>query len=131
MRYSLELDVARRCFTVITQGEGNAEGLMASMEAVAHHPQWRVGYSVLVDHRKLCLAELSNSGIENISHGFIELRKAFGDGRCAIVLAKDVDFGLARAWEMITADEVAMAIHIFRDIDKARCWIEAGREQLS
>ena len=46
-------------------------------------------------------------------------------GRCAIVVSRDVLFGLSRMFEVHTAS-VFEDSHVFRDRDEALEWLEAG-----
>lgn len=126
MRHSIEHDPEKRCFFVTLEGETAAEGILAAVEDLVNHPRWRPGYHALFDNRKLCGAGVPNDGVEKISYRFISLKERLGNGRCALVMGTEIDFGLGRAWEMITEDEVDMSIQIFREIGNALAWIEAA-----
>ena len=44
---------------------------------------------------------------------------------------RDIDFGIARAWELVTATEVDMQIRVFKRIDDAKRWLQEGDQEPS
>lgn len=123
MRHRIAYDEERALFIVTTEGAGQPAGIIAFLDAILAHPRWRPGLSILLDHRKLSIEGIQSPGIEEVSRYFVAIGPRLGNGRIALVMNKDVDFGIARAWEMITEDEVAISIRVFRNIDQARGWV--------
>jgi hypothetical protein len=39
-------------------------------------------------------------------------------------MKREIDFGIARAWEIVTDSDVDISINVFRQIDKAIDWLE-------
>ena len=39
---------------------------------------------------------------------------------------REVDFGIARAWENITQDDVDIKIYVFREMEEAIAWLEGN-----
>ena len=78
---------------------------------------------ILMDHRQLNLDKLTMADIDVMSHHFIKLDDRLGGGKCALVTNRDVDFGIARAWELMTGDQVAMQLYVFRSMEKAHAWL--------
>ena len=37
---------------------------------------------------------------------------------------RDIDFGIARAWEMVTEYDVETKIHVFRQMEDAKNWLK-------
>ena len=123
MKHTLEVSKNGLIFTVVTEGDGNVEGIIAFLEDIISHPQWKPGKRILLDHRELNIDEISAAGIEDVSFYFITISDKLGDGKIALVMNRDIDFGIARAWESITNLDVDIQIHVFRQLEEAINWL--------
>lgn len=123
MEHAIEVEPGGRSFTVTTTGRGSAEGIIAFLDAIVSHPSWQPGNHILLDHRKLDIAEITVEGIDRVSHHFQKIGPRLGSGKIALVMKKDIDFGIARAWELTTDAHVDMQIGVYRSMDEARMWL--------
>lgn len=130
MTHSLAVHSQERLFVVKTTGSGNASGIVAFLEDIVTSAHWELGMSVLVDHRDLNIGHLLPSEVNAVSNYFQSISADLGHGKLALVMNKDVDFGIARAWEAITSDHVDMDIFVFREIEKALTWLGFERSGL-
>jgi hypothetical protein len=78
----------------------------------------------LLDHRALRIDKITVSGIDEVSIFFKSIANELGNGKIALVMKRDIDFGIARAWEIVTDSDVDISINVFREIDKAIDWLE-------
>lgn len=124
MQHKLDVDAQHERFRIATEGDGTAEGIIDFLNAIVTHPLWKPGWSILVDHRKLSIKAIQTDGIEWVSRHFIGISDRLGPGKCALVMNREIDFGIARAWENITADHTQMQISVFRSIDEAEAWLD-------
>ena len=124
MLHTLKVSDDGSLFTVTTSGNGDLQGIIAFLEDIISHPQWKPGNFVLLDHRSLSIHEIDASGVQGVSEFFISIGAKLGKGKIALVMNRDVDFGIARHWEIITGDLVDIQINVFRDIDKATAWLK-------
>jgi hypothetical protein len=122
MEHAIEVEPDGR-FTVTTRGRGSAEGIIAFLDAIVSHPSWQPGSHILLDHRKLNIAVIAVEGIDRVSHHFQKIAPRLGSGKIALVMKKDIDFGIARAWELTTDAHVDMQIGVYRSMDEARMWL--------
>jgi hypothetical protein len=122
MEHAIEVEPDGR-FTVTTRGRGSAEGIIDFLEAIVSHPSWQPGNHILLDHRRLDIAEIAVDGIDRVSHHFQKIGPRLGSGKIALVMKKDIDFGIARAWELTTAEDVDIQIGVYRSMDEARMWL--------
>ena len=122
MKHAIEMEPDGR-FTVTTTGQGSAKGIIAFLDAIVSHPLWQPGNTILLDHRKLNIANITVEGIERVSHHFQKIGPQLGSGKIALVMKKDIDFGIARAWELTTEEDVDMQIGVYRSMDDARMWL--------
>ena len=123
MEHAIEVEPGGRSFTVTTTGPGSAEGIIAFLDAIVSHPSWQPGNHILLDHRKLDIAEITVKGIDRVSHHFQKIGPRLGNGKIALVMKKDIDFGIARAWQLTTDAHVDMQSGVYRSIDEARMWL--------
>ena len=123
MEYDIKVEPDGRFFTVTTTGPGSAEGIIAFLDAIVSHASWQPGNTILLDHRKLDIANITVEGIDRVSHHFQKIGPQLGGGKIALVMKKDIDFGIARAWELTTDAHVDMQIGVYRSIDEARMWL--------
>jgi hypothetical protein len=123
MEHAIEVEQDGRSFVVTTSGQGSAEGIIAFLDAIVSHPSWQPGHHILLDHRKLNIADITVKGIDRVSHHFQKIAPQLGGGKIALVMKKDIDFGIARAWELTTDEHVDIQIGVYRSMDEARMWL--------
>jgi hypothetical protein len=123
MTHTIEADLSSSLFVVTTEGEGSEKGVIAFLKDIIAHPEWRPGLNILLDHRRLTIDKIKEPGVKAVSMFFISISKQLGWGKLALVMNRDVDFGITRAWEIITADSVDMRIRVFRSYEEGRNWV--------
>ena len=124
MKHSLIVSGDGFLFSITTEGEGDVKGIIAFLDDIIAHPEWQPGNHILLDHRELRIHNIDASGIEEVSAYFKSIADKLGNGKIALVMNRDVDFGIARAWENITEYDVDIEINVFRDLEKAMAWLE-------
>lgn len=123
MRHRLQVDEATGLFVVTTEGDATVEGIIAFLDDIIAHPLWKPGMDILLDHRALSVLNINPRGVEKVSDYFAGISEALGNGKIALVMNKDVDFGITRAWEILTSDRTSMRINVLRSLDAAREWV--------
>ena len=123
MKHALKVSDDGLIFTVVTEGKGDVEGIIAFLKDIISHPQWEPGKRILLDHRALEIDDISASGVEDVAFYFVSISDKLGDGKIALVMNRDIDFGIARAWESITNLDVDITIHVYRKLDDAIYWL--------
>lgn len=124
MNHTLEVTEDGDKFTIRTKGDGDVKGIIAFLKDIISHPEWEPGKKILLDHRDLKLDKITVSGIEEVAVFFKSITSELGNGKIALVMTREIDFGIARAWEMVTEFDVGISIHVFRQIDKATDWLK-------
>ena len=127
MKHSLKVTENCRIFTVITEGDGDVEGIIAFLKDIIDHPQWVRGNYILLDHRALKINSITVSGREAVSEYFKSISYRLGNGKIALVMKRDVDYGIARAWEIITQDDVDIEVNVFLEYEKALDWLKNNK----
>ena len=126
MKHTITVNSNHNQFLVTTQGDGHVDGFIAFFKELVSHPQWKSGSRILMDHRELHIDGIKMNGIEIISQFFKGIGPKLGGGKLAMVMKREIDFGLARAWEILTADDVEIEIEIFRSFTEASQWLESN-----
>ena len=124
MKHTLKVSEDGSFFTIITEGEGDVEGIIAFLKDIISHPQWKPGNLILLDHRALKIDEITVSGIEDVSAYFKTISNELGNGKVALLMKREIDFGIARAWENITEYDVDIKVYVFRELEKAISWLK-------
>ena len=124
MQHTIIVDSHNHQLTVTTSGDGDVVGVVSFLEEIIVHPHWKTGNNILLDHRNLRFDKVKMDGVHRIARFFKSISPKLGDGKIAFVMNRDIDFGIARAWEILTADEVDIQIEVFRSIEKARTWLD-------
>ncbi len=123
MKHTIQISQDQSLFTVITEGDGDAQGIISFLKDIISHPEWQAGKHILLDHRKLQIDQIQLAGIEKVSDYFKTIGPKLGDGKIALVMNRHIDFGIARSWENITRHDVVIRIKVFREMDQALAWL--------
>jgi len=78
---------------------------------------------VLCDLRKASIGSLSSDQLNHIVNLSLENEGVMKGGKTAVVAPDDIDFGLARSFEMQAAGE-QRDLMVFRTYEEAMDWIE-------
>jgi hypothetical protein len=78
----------------------------------------------LLDHRALKVDKITSDGIIEVSSYVKLISNKLGTGKMALVMKRDIDFGITRAWEIMTEPDVDIEIYVFRELEKAMAWLK-------
>lgn len=104
-------------------GGADVETLKGLVKNVLEHPAWHKTIPALVDLRGFSASSLSSDDIFTLADLFKSINTVLGSGNTALVVSKEIDFGLARMWQMMTEEHVKMEIDVFMSIDEAKEWL--------
>ncbi len=124
MKHSLKVIENGLLFTIITDGDGDAEGIISVLKDIISHPLWKPGNNILLDHRALKIDAITVSENKDISTYFKSISNELGNGKIALVMKRDIDFGIARAWENMTTYDVDIKIYVFHEFERAINWLK-------
>jgi hypothetical protein len=124
LRHELTVENNGSRFVVTTHGEASVSGILAFLDDLVSHPQWKPGSQILLDHSDLDLGRIAQNGIGQVSQYFIKIAPQLGAGKIALIMNREIDYGIARAWELMTADDVDISIFVFRSVEDARKWLD-------
>ena len=105
------------------------EEVRDTLEALYASPDFDPAMNALWDVRDANLTDISSDDVRKIAQLVSGRRPKEGFSRVALVVSRDVDFGLARMYEMQLEDGSHSAVRVFRDIGEAMTWLGQGLEE--
>jgi len=118
MSIRYEIDTARSAVLVTVEGVVTAEDYFTVDEELRRDPSFRSHFCELIDLTAADLARITSDGVRRIAAHDPD-RNA--NVRTAIVAPRDLEFGIARMFEVLR--EHRSQIAVFRDMDEARRWL--------
>jgi hypothetical protein len=92
------------------------------LQEIISHPLWVAGNKILLDHRALKIDRIDTTGVAMVSVFYKIIVPKLGNGKMALDMNRDIDFGLVRAWENMKDFDVGIKINVLRSIKEAKYW---------
>ena len=99
--------------------------LLAKLDDIYSIPDFQTEMNVLWDLRNADLASFSSDDIHKIRDVVGYNWGTGGTSRAALVVSRDIDFGLSRMYEMSLESITTSKLQVFRDIDEALTWLRS------
>jgi hypothetical protein len=106
------------------KGDVNLEEFLAELKKIGREPKEIADMNSLWDLREADLAVFKQQHVEKIKNTVVHFWESSSSMKSALVVSRDVEFGLSRMYELKTSDEVPTDIITFRDYDKALEWLK-------
>ena len=104
------------------EGTLTADDLNNHLDQLLADPGYIPPMIKLVDHRNVKAYGLTSTQAEQFSMRKTTLANRFSHEKCAILVASDLSFGLARVHQAFMA-ESGIAIEVFRCFEDAKKWL--------
>jgi hypothetical protein len=115
-----------------TTGKISIQDIEKILVEIFSNSSWRVGMHLLFDNREEIFDDLSNIEVQLIAQVFTQFNEQLNNSKIALVMPKDLGYGIARMWETYTSlNERAFLTKVFRKVEEAREWIEEKDTQTS
>ena len=113
-------------FEVTTSGDAILQGYYDFTKAVLEHDEWKPGGLILLDHTKLNTGPLTVDDVQAIAIISGQYSEQLGTARVAIVVARDLDYGMTRMWQVFVENQTNSyaSAKIFRNRDEAWAWLK-------
>jgi hypothetical protein len=118
-------DLSAGIVTHIAQGELSLEEIESEFAARLLNPAFRPGLGVLWDLRGASLTGLTTRQIETLVEFNHERKDARGGGRAAIVVSQNLDYGIARVFQ-VYAEDLPWETMVFQDLEEATTWVRSS-----
>jgi hypothetical protein len=90
-------------------------------------PSWQNGFKLLCDYRAASDFNPNVSELQNLVNQDRKLRPTFDKSLCAILVASDSIFDIARVWQMMSEDSIVKSC-VFKELGQALKWLGIGAE---
>lgn len=121
MKYEVHYD--DEFFEVTTHGDAEPGGFEEFVDLLLGHEKWKPGTTFLVDHSELNAGPLTVADIHIIAEMCGRRRAQFGRARCALLVPRRIEYGMARMWEVFVEGEWDVTEHLFKSRDEAISWL--------
>jgi hypothetical protein len=121
--YNQRLDTVE----VSTHGKANPASLIEMLHSIADLCRQQKSADILVDHSELDAVLLNMDDIETLSSYTVLSKDMFRKRKCAHIVARDYQFGLVRAWEIIVELKgfTEIETRVFKNRYEAIEWISS------
>lgn len=124
-----DLNYHDEIFEVTTSGDAILQGYYDFVKAVLEHKEWKPGGLVLINNTELNTGTLTIDDINALAEISNQYREQIGKAKVAIVLDRDLDYGMARIWQTfvgLRADWQASE-KLFRNMVEAEAWLNSTK----
>jgi hypothetical protein len=110
-------------FEVKTSGDAEFGKFRDILETLVTHEKWKPGSAFLINHTELNASPLTIDDMRNIAklNGLYSTK--IGQSKCAHLLARDLEYGLARMWQAYVENEWEVTEKLFKSRDEAIVWL--------
>ena len=119
-RFDLEAGVR---FHTVT-GELTIEIILAELSETYAHPDFRAGQHAVWDLTD-ANGSVSRKEIRSLAAAVRDAFPGAEQVRVAVIVSRDVHYGISRMYEQILDDDAPIRIGVFRDEDEALGWLDA------
>jgi len=120
-----KIDAETGLRTHVLIGSVSQEEVEEALEEVYSRSGFLPDADTLCDLREADLGQLSHAVIKSIADYVAKNRGAKSGARTAIVVGRNLAFGLARMYEQMLEAQSPSDVAVFRDMDEAMAWLEA------
>lgn len=124
MPISYRIDVERNLVLTTASGTLTDDDVLQFKARLVRDPDFRPGMKELSDIRNITRLDVTAAGIRAMVEQDQRDRAVVASHRLALVVSKDLDFGMARMYQTLT-ESTMKNVGVFRDIDKANAWLQS------
>lgn len=111
----------------IVKGELNKNLLIEKLKDIYENPDYKPDMNVLWDIREAIISSFFSADVQAVRDFVSKHWGTGGKSRAALVVSKDVDFGLARMYQILSESKTLSPVQVFRDFDEALNWAKYGK----
>lgn len=123
---TIHIDGVQGVATVILNGRVTGPVVARAIEHLKSFPRYRPGMPQLWDAVQADLSRLTRADFRSIARAAKDSGSSTRRTRVAVLVVREVDFGVARMFEMTEGSDLLPAIQVFRDPAAAMDWLGEG-----
>lgn len=112
-------------FLLTVTGAINTGAMVDMITSLLAHDAWQPGTPVLVDESAMDASEATVTNVREIAQACSQGSEQLGRARIAIVVARDMEYGMNRMWMAFVDGKWQVQCNVFRSEEDARAWISS------
>lgn len=121
---SVRIDLEERIAWIDLGSAAAVTEIREKLSQLLAHPDYDAGLDVIYDCRRADFSAISATDLQSLA-GFLAANR-YRPKRSAMVVSRDVDYGVARMWA-VYAQARPTERAVFRQVDEAHDWILRSR----
>ena len=126
MPITYSIDVDEKLVYIVGSGRLTDEEMVDCVRDLRSDPMLQPDMNVLSDMRAIEMGFTPN-GIRKMLDIMVSTEDRRSEAYAALVVTQDVTFGMGRMLQLRARDHVTPHFEVFRDLEKARDWLEEHR----
>ena len=110
-------------FEITVTGAADLDGVVALIDSLLAHEDWKPGAPILIDQTAFDTLELSVAGVRAIADACTRRGSEFGKARIAIFVARKLEFGMDRMLGVFVEDGWDINMNVFWSKGEAIDWL--------
>ena len=110
-------------FEIKISGVAEPEKYRDVFEALIADEKWKPGSLCLINQTELDSTYLTTDEMSDIAKLSPEYSARLGESKCALLFARDLEFGLGRMWQTFVEYEWEVSVKLFKSRDEAIAWL--------
>jgi hypothetical protein len=111
-------------FEIKTYGDAEPVRFREVLDHLLAHEKWKPNTAILFNHSKLNAGPLTVDDIHNNAKSSVRSRVQLGQARLAILVARDLEYGMARMRTGFVEGKWDVIENVFRSRDEAISWLK-------
>lgn len=124
---AISVDETRGIVRLSLAGRLTARDVIHAIEELKGGPHYAPDLPRLWDLRQADLSKLSRDEFGRISRAARASHMSKPGAHVAVLVSRDIDFGMARMFELTEGDNLLASMRVFRDVEAALAWLAEGR----
>ncbi len=109
---------------VRTSGDAELQCFKDFIHDFLKHNHWHPGGAILINHSELNAATLTNDELQEMANFTKPLQSQIGQAKIALLVARDLEYGIGRMWQAFASEGRESVSKIFRSRDEAISWLK-------
>jgi len=123
MQWKIHFDLTHGYIAAEQWGPFTMNEQFAFLRAILTSDYWSPGKPLMINYAGLKIVKMESNDLEKISDDLGKLIGQIRASRIALVAGNELQFGLGRAFQMISESRVKGDIEVFRDETAALKWL--------
>jgi hypothetical protein len=112
-------------FEIKIVGLANPKIYADSLDSLFMQDKWKPGSPLLLDETEMDASQIPVGDVERIAKISALRKTEFGASRCALVVSRDLEYGMNRMWMVFVENKWDVMVELFRSREEAIAWLTA------